>query len=652
MIHKYYCMDCGLEQDGENFNVDLAELLGLRDTSVQGTKGSRETQVSIEELRKLAEETPGQGPLKDGEISEVRLTLFQFLDYMAQSIEGLAGSELQKMQAGWKHSSLAGNLAGLLQSSESAEVADEMANFLAQSLEGRFTYSDPPDAISDDELLKMSESEQMEYSAKLDEALEDLNNYSASFYIKPSFFKDSDKIYTVYYSSERNTPNYRSMMAEGAEIRGYCPNRSCGKPILKGTGKYPHILVGMLGAQSAGKTTTIVAMLDEMERYYDELGVSFPETNLGDSKTQVRRHNRDLYQHGWSVVKTDAQSNIASFNASILIDDPSRERGENGETEKKLVSLVDIAGELCWDDAAQRVNPNAWQTYPLITSCDVYILCTCMDAEGYGNAGKVVDASGAQVQSTGGASTKISPTAVLQICKSIYAHHTKEKEMDIPPLCILLTKADLAVVEGTNAVDVKSPFEQIYPEDTDRYQYLDELKNLKKFYEDYSQDNVRIPLEYCCKTFNEMKGRTYATMLFCSAQGRSADPYPKEGVTVTEYAQPAFRRSGLLDLWKWILQAAGVVSAEKETGWYFRTVPSYTESYVDDGEELKPEETPRRVYTISESEARIHAVQNLFLNMSELDHQILEEWEAGEVKSGFFGKKTTPEERIRQLISG
>ncbi len=620
MIYKYYCMDCGVEHEGRDFNIDLSEVLGLRDASREDSLPIRNTEISIDQLRTLAKDSGEGKDLRDGEVSEIRISLFQFLDFMARSNGKLPDAEVEAMEEGWNYDGLFSTVELLFGTTDTAEAARNKTVNLADALQGRF-------------ILRTD----AEYS--------DLHNYSAVFWVKPEFFKGTDEIYTIRYSNDKNSPNFKTLMYAGGEIRGYCPNKACGAPILKGTGKYPHIMVGMIGASSAGKTTTIVSMLEELRKNYDLLGVNLPEIDLADSKYGPRKKNLELYQKGWSVAKTDAESTEASFNASVLVDDPAGGM-EDGECKaKKLLSLVDIAGELCWDNIRGIVNPNAWQNYPLINSCDAYILCTCMDAEGYGNGE--------------GQGPEISPDAVLRICKSIYENRRPEKKGDVPPLCILLTKVDLAGSDDMGAAidnyEIRS-FQNIFPSDTDQYLYLDQFRQLKGFYKMYSEDNVRQPLEYCCRTYNAMRDRTYVTMLYCSAQGRNASLHPTDKGPIEKCPEGPFVRNQIDTLWSWIFRMVGVVAAGKplkeddEKGawdsWSFRYVPSYSESYIKDGEE--PDGNPRRVYEVEDSYDRIRGVQNLFLNLSETDQWVLDEWTEGDKR--IFLRVTHPEDRIRKKL--
>ena len=142
-------------------------------------------------------------------------------------------------------------------------------------------------------------------------------NYVATYVIEPKMFDESNDIYSLEYHYDIQAVNMRKIGKAGA-IRGYCP--VCGKTILDGAGKYRHTLVGLIGIQKAGKTSTIVAMLEEIRQKYRDLGIRFPGNPLWGSRSNNLNDNIALYRNGYAVSKTLAPSAAEAFNASLLIE--------------------------------------------------------------------------------------------------------------------------------------------------------------------------------------------------------------------------------------------------------------------------------------------------------------------------------------------
>lgn len=100
-------------------------------------------------------------------------------------------------------------------------------------------------------------------------------NYHMHCWVEPIYFEGTDEIYTIRFFDEENPVNLKSFENIIA-IRGYCPE--CRKPIIKDAGRYEHKLVGFLGAQSAGKTSLFVAMINnELPNMFTQLGIKLPD---------------------------------------------------------------------------------------------------------------------------------------------------------------------------------------------------------------------------------------------------------------------------------------------------------------------------------------------------------------------------------------
>ena len=68
--------------------------------------------------------------------------------------------------------------------------------------------------------------------------------------------------------------------------------------MLDGSGKYEHFLVGFLGAQSAGKTSLFVSMINDLPNYFGKLGIELPEV-LCDGKYEKVKNAIDIKAIIW-----------------------------------------------------------------------------------------------------------------------------------------------------------------------------------------------------------------------------------------------------------------------------------------------------------------------------------------------------------------
>ncbi len=608
MIYDYYCLDCGNKFSGGQISFDLAEFLGLRETQGADVVRSKTTQISVEELAALAKECGNA--LEHEQVSEIFITLDDLLIRMGKNAGGEAYAAAMKE---FDYDGLEEAIQMVLTTRAGAEVAKNLVSSYSDAIRNRFTYTGTHDSMGNP-----NQTERLKFS-----------NYKASFFIKPEFFEGgrSRLVYTMQYSWDKSSPNMTKIVAPTV-IRGYCP--TCGEPIIDGAGKYKHILIGLLGAQSAGKTTTIVAMMNELWESYDKVGLKFPSNPLCDSKFYHREENDKLYKNGWAVRKTAVNTSSASFNASLQLT-------TNDEKTTKIISFIDIAGEQCYDLATKEMNHNALKVYPLINSCDLYLLCTCIDQTGYGNASGEIAA--------------IPPEAVVQIARNVYQNLRDPRKK--PPLCILMTKYDLADNISSGS-DPDNPFKKIKTK-TD-YLYKNQIENLSNTYDHIANENVRKPLRWCCKVYEELSKVTYTAMLSCSALGRAATKFEGSIDDLVPYKdsegkERPFARVRMNELWKWILQVCGLCSTNEKIMTLLEDVPSYGEHYAlsqkqaDDG-------NGRFIctYPASRAASRCEAVKKLFIKVSDDDQHIITELAEG-VNKGFFGiGRSTPEDRISAFI--
>ncbi len=280
MIYDYYCVDCGRKIPGNAIQFDLAQFLEM---DVGNSSEERIALISSSQLKEIA--SACRERLQEQSTVKLKVTLKQMLDIMVEF------SKKKKYVQGSIETDNYINLQEILEAvfagaSASQAMISQMAFDYAKELRARFTF--------DDEGREPEEEE-----------LNDTKRYCAYFWIKPFFLENgmSSDLYTVQYrvaERDEKTPPVTLMdIVLNTEIRGYCPE--CGKPVLLHTGQVPHIMVGLLGAQSAGKTSLIVSMINHIQNYYNDLGIEYPNNPLCDSKYRYMMRNLKLYEYGWAM---------------------------------------------------------------------------------------------------------------------------------------------------------------------------------------------------------------------------------------------------------------------------------------------------------------------------------------------------------------
>lgn len=570
MIYEYHCVDCGHKMKGEEISFDLAELIGIRTKENEMIIPKTLTLISAEGLKELGEKC--NSSLKHKKRSKLEITLKDFLKILADNIKINVDKSVI---------------------TDCEYDQDQMIEAFT-----RIWPNEVSAAAVNDQIETMVSAIWSVFYAKAESNEESKNteDYIATCYIEPEFFQngESDKLYSLSYAI--NDAVHMNKLNHPGLIRGYCPK--CGAYVYDGAGKYEHILIGLLGVQSAGKTSVIVAMLQELLDSYGEYGISYPGNVLCDSKWKITQDMLTLYANGYPPTKTDAETSVNTFNASFLL---SAEKGDK----KKIFTFVDIAGEQCYDMDKKAFNPDALQVYPLISGCSIYLLCTCISQKGY------VKEDGEEVN--------LPYNAVMEVAKGIYANLDDKKQ--VPPLCVLVTKSDMAEMQP--AVCNRNPFDSIKLH-TDNYFHKDAFNMLKTTFETSGDDMIRRPLNWCCSVYNEMQKTTYLTMMSCSAMGRAGKkcPYYPDDMDNIKPAvddngeQLPVRRDNMNVLWQWLLQVSGMVQT-KEADATLKHIPVYTDSY-DCGDGFISR-SYRQIFTIDDFENRWSAVQNLFLNPSQHD---------------------------------
>lgn len=620
MIYKYYCTNCGYEIDGNDILFDLSQMLDIHS---EVETSSVFIPFSPWDLKNKAIEMnlPLEGRLR------LEITLRDLLEYMSRDLDREIDRRAMREM---KYSQFTPqNMVNLLSASsfQTEEVSAERVRYLVDAITAKMLVREYSGAPEDQEEWE-------------DEAV----NHYAYCWVEPIFFEGTDEIYTIRYSEEENPVNLKSF-ENIIEIRGYCPK--CRKPVIKDAGRYEHKLVGFLGAQSAGKTSLFVSMINELPNLFGKLEIKLPvPLCLSDGKYDRLISAIELHKNGWAVPKTDAQgAAVESYNASLLI--------ESASGRKELLTFVDIAGELCYDVKKDTVNQEAFQKFPLITSCHLYMLCTCVSQKGYGNADEE--------------SATIPNTALLAIANAIY-QNLKNPE-DVPPMCLVVTKVDMAESMGGSTQKEENPFNTKGMPNIPRnlamkkgnaiFHPLEQLNILKTLFEQTDNGDVLEALRWCCNTYMNICDKTYFSMISCSALGMQGKKYDKDKDDL-EKDGDTFQAVRLDMVWAWILTNLGLMPVAKNR-YVFPAVPAYGEAYdlPTIGEELRSR--VRCLCPLNDEKRRIDALGELFLNRSILDtrlHRYDEEHGLGPGEGSGLQKLTEAkrmkerEEMVKSYLAG
>lgn len=582
MIYDYYCTNCGHKMEGKNILFDLAQMLDIHS---ENDAAAIFIPFSPWDLKNKADEMKIQLNGKQ----RLQITLKDILEYMSRDLDREVDRKAMREMTFSQFSPQ--NMVNLLSTSslQTEEVSAERIRYFVDAITAKMITRELTDVEADAEAWE-----------------ENTENHYVYCWVEPVFFEGSEEIYTIKFSDEENPVNLKSFENK-IEIRGYCPE--CRKPVIKDSGRYDHKLVGFLGAQSAGKTSLFVAMINELSDMFGQLGIKFPDPLcLSDGKYDRLQYAMELHANGWAVPKTDAQgAAVESYNASLLL-----ESAVNGK--KVLVTFVDIAGELCYDVNRKAINQEAFQKFPLITSCHMYMLCTCVSQKGYGNADEE--------------SANIPNVALLAIANAIYAN--LKDHINVPPMCLIVTKVDMAQTTGGNNMEVKNPFEEEGMPKIPRnlsnrvgnalFNPLEQMNILKTLFEQTTNPDVLDSLKWCCNTYRNVHDKTYFSMISCSALGMQGKKYDKD-IHDMEKDGDKFKSVRLEKVWAWILSNLGLMPITRNR-YTFENIPSYGEAYYSAAITQEAYPQVRCICSLNDEKKRTDAISELFLNRSPLDGRL------------------------------
>jgi hypothetical protein len=501
MIYHYYCTNCGHKIPGEEVVFNLAEILELN-TGKSG--GNLFIKISPADLYDLASEN--KVSLHEGAV-RLKLSIARLLSFLGQDFSKTIRKQLSQLSYSEfeKGTSISNLFAATFANSEAAE---ESIEDLISNIQIKFELEDKTDEnISDEEWEENTE------------------NYTMSFWIQAMFFEGQDTIYTISSSTKEDPSDLRSIKYMGKDIRGYCPK--CCKPIALGSGMYEHILVGFLGAQSAGKTSLFISMINYLKNHYDDeelqFGINRPE-ELCDGRYVKTDQALKANTYGWAVGKTNAaKTTQEAYNATVMLEKKGK---------KVLLTFVDIAGEYCWNGVG--FDQDALDAFPLITWCHMYMLCEDIlpQNEDIGAAELIIMAK--------------------DLYRYIGRHRQGAARLVKPPLCLTVTKADVVKIQGGLNEGQRNPFSDIGKKFQGKlgFNAKQEVQYLERIYASTQNQLILDSLRACVRTYNELKEITYVSMIGCSAQGMDGLDYgelkKKVNEEIAEFIKNVHEKQGIV----------------------------------------------------------------------------------------------------------
>lgn len=153
----------------------------------------------------------------------------------------------------------------------------------------------------------------------------------------------------------------------------------CGEKIFKAAGTAEHKSVVFIGDQSAGKTSTILALTHyAREHLRGDLGgqiwrgaATIPnvrEITLLSPAERLVHELSELFPNGIAPQKTDVKQRESAYSATFLVTS-----GKDGER-KKILTLMDLPGELCKWGGELQVN-TIRNEFPVALACDTFVVC-------------------------------------------------------------------------------------------------------------------------------------------------------------------------------------------------------------------------------------------------------------------------------------
>ena len=259
------------------------------------------------------------------------------------------------------------------------------------------------------------------------------------------------------------------------------------------------------------------------------------------------------------------------------------------------------------------------QKFPLITSCHLYMLCTCVSQRGYGEADENTE--------------RIDNTALMRISTGIYQERRRSDDMltrlTVPPMAIVITKIDMAACNTQcqeNDTAENNPFSRENMQELRFHQYSrgdsfnlqEQINHLEDIYCSATNRDILEALRWCRRTYETKKNANYISFIPCSALGMMGRKYDPEKDDFYKDGD-IFNPRKLDVVWTWILCNIGMKPVYDN--YCLPYIPSY-------GEGIQLINMPqsntniRLVFDEKQEKERTRAIYKLYLSVSDFDHAL------------------------------
>lgn len=601
MGYDYYCMHCGKQLNQKSVLFDMQYVL----------TGDDKREFSILKFRLLESELNAilaRGTAAEGGYHWCELRFAEVMQYIANgnnlNDQAIAGLTLEEVNA-FRDAEILAPKAAKKTDAEFDAFSEDIDEEPAEEQEEKAPAYTPSAAVEAIEGKDQSNTNIVETKYMLGRDFELLQgtfgkDETIRFQLKEIVESDNEgKPVLNGYSFQLANSNY--IAVERARI---CPG--CGTRVFKHAGTAKHQAVAFIGYQSAGKTSTILALtnyaLNHMLVDLGELGVANAQLWAGaevintaasvellDPSAHLTKNLSD-YNNGFAPEKTDADSRDKAYSATFRI----KNKVEN---KYYLFTLTDLPGELCNKDGTIDRN-NVENSFSVALSCDAFV--ACFDSSS-------IDPTGAGITSW-----------ISNVCQWTSEFQQMRAERSgvntFVPTMLLFTKCK----DLENAEQAPAPAQRSLPFD-EMYMLNDEKRGIagNRLY------------NFVCEQFNEhiQLNKAYHAMMRCSPYG-----YP----AITEAAldkHPDYDNSlrptpkNIDRLMRWLLSVSGCIPTEAKYQRINAAAPVRLNNYCISRPQLRSQ-NPLEGALLQESMARCA----LFENPGKFDKSIVGTYDSAAAK--------------------